>query len=158
MYVFINRIKFKANITSANLIIFFLNSNQSFIKTQKILNSNNFLPKSTTSAGTYPNRLRRRRTLGGHRQKAQHQLALIPTENMTLSVSIIINSSKRSTTQRVTLTKPYSFPTHHPDSPMPSNLPITLSYRHPDLIRNLGSLLPTSSGLDQKSGFAGTRS
>ncbi len=26
MYVFINRIKFKANITSANLIIFFLNS------------------------------------------------------------------------------------------------------------------------------------
>ena len=125
MYVFINRIKFKANITSANLIIFFLNSNQSFIKTQKILNSNNFLPKSTTSAGTYPNRLRRRRTLGGHRQKAQHQLALIPTENMTLSVSIIINSSKRSTTQRVTLTETVFI--SHPSSrlPLPSNLPIT---------------------------------
>lgn len=45
MYVFINRIKFKANITSANLIIFFLNS-------KKILISINYPPKSTTSAST----------------------------------------------------------------------------------------------------------
>lgn len=80
MYVFINRIKFKANITSANLIIFFLNSNQSFIKTQKILNSNNFLPKSTTSVSTYTQKNNHIKQAPSP-TKQQHQQA--PTPNRT---------------------------------------------------------------------------
>ena len=67
MYVFINRIKFRANIISANLIIFFKIQIQVSLKFKKILISINYPPKSTTSAGTYPNR--KHDPLGLHNHK-----------------------------------------------------------------------------------------
>lgn len=108
MYVFINRIKFKANITSANLIIF-------FFKFKKILISINYPPKSTTSVSTYTQKNNHIKqapspTKQQHQQapspteqlhqqapsptEQQHQQAPSPTKNRTLSLSMSQNFSK----------------------------------------------------------------